>query len=106
MIAIVWKQGFQNTRMKVYTALSLAPFILSALLLFIGAGDLGRIVCISENFLLIFVVFALDWGSCSIFIFRGINNVDRATKVKATISTSISFVCSCIAVLAAGFATV
>ena len=106
MVAIAGKRGFRDTRLNIYSVLSLLPFIVSGVLLLFGPQDLSGRVAISKYLFMIFILFAVDWLFCTVFLFVGVKNLDLKSKVKAMVSASVSFFLSCAAVVGAGYVTV
>ncbi|MDF1845338.1 MAG: hypothetical protein P1U77_28335 [Rubripirellula sp.] len=106
MVAIAGKRGFRDTRLNIYSVLSLLPFIVSGVLMLFGPQDLSGRVAMSKYLFVIFILFAVDWLFCTVSLFVGVKNLDLKSKVKSMVSASVSFVLSCAAVVGAGYVTV
>ena len=106
MVAIAGKRGFRDTRLNIYSVLSFLPFIVSGVLMLFGPQDLSGRVEMSKYLFVIFILFAVDWLFCTVFLFVGVKNLDMKSKVKSMVSASVSFVLSCAAVVGSGYVTV
>lgn len=105
MLILARKHDFRNTRFNIYAVLTMLPLLVSGLLLIFGPQDLGGRVALSKSLTLVFLIFAILWAFCSLFLFIGIKEVDRRTKAIAMISASASFALSCLAAIGASYVT-
>ena len=106
MVAIAGKRGFRDTRLNIYSVLSLLPFIVSGVLLLFGPQDLSGRVAMSKYLPVMFILFAADWLFCTVFLFVAVKDLEPKSKVVAMTSASVSFVLSCAAVVGAAYVTV
>ncbi|NNE91961.1 MAG: hypothetical protein HKN23_09970 [Verrucomicrobiales bacterium] len=106
MAVMAGKMGFRDARLNLYAVLSLLPFLVSGLLLLLGPQDLGGRVALSNFLPVIFILFVADWLFCTVFLFVGVRNLEKGSKVRAQVSATVSLVLSCAAAVGAGFATV
>ena len=106
MAAIAGKRGFRDTRLNIYSVLSLLPLIISGSLLLFGPQDLSGRVAMSKYLWVLFILFAAHWLFCTAILLGAVKDLELRIKVVAMSSASISFVLSFAAVVGAAYVTV
>ncbi len=106
MAAIAGKRGFRDTRLNIYSVLSLLPLIISGSLLLFGPQDLSGRVAMSKYLWVLFILFAAHWLFCTAILLVTVKDLELRSKVVAMTSASVSFVLSFAAVVGAAYVTV
>lgn len=100
------KRGFRDTRLNIYSVLSLLPLIISGVLLLFGPQDLSGRVAISKYLWAVLILFAAQWLFCTAILLGAVKDLELRIKVVAMTSTSVSFVLSFAAIVGAAYVTV